>query len=421
MALPLPKVVADIGPGGGIVTARRGINALTESEIENQIKKIEAQFAPITKQAEAASKLAYANLTGPQFLAKLMGNDAIIANMNESQRNSALQNVYQAGSGGGTGNALFNPSSVNPSQIGNGMLGNGFLSKLVGGMGSLFNGDGNRNLPQQNPVMQPPSINRNIQNQTMPSTQGSPSQSYPEYGASNRATDEEINAVGREDPYKSGQSKFAENVGTYKGIVQEGTESGKIRAKDIDELNNTVFKGQTNQSTLDAISNILSSPEFEQIRKVPLAGHYELSYYSKFGTPEQQNMVGQYYALTGNIIKDSSRDFAGQFRKGEQQLLEGMKPGPADTVDTARGKLESLSVMNKLLTERSRLTSKLMNKYHINKLDASEIADNQLDGKKIRQQIHDKINPMITIRNKRTGKVETVSVGEARKRGIPNV
>jgi hypothetical protein len=36
MALPLPKVVADTGPGGGLVTAMQGMNALNKSSLENQ-------------------------------------------------------------------------------------------------------------------------------------------------------------------------------------------------------------------------------------------------------------------------------------------------------------------------------------------------------------------------------------------------
>ena len=36
MVLPLPKVVSDVGPGGGIVTAMRGMNALTADNLKNQ-------------------------------------------------------------------------------------------------------------------------------------------------------------------------------------------------------------------------------------------------------------------------------------------------------------------------------------------------------------------------------------------------
>lgn len=58
MALPLPRVVADVGPGGGLVTAMQGMNALTASNLNNQIKRVEAQYAPQMTAAELAYKQA---------------------------------------------------------------------------------------------------------------------------------------------------------------------------------------------------------------------------------------------------------------------------------------------------------------------------------------------------------------------------
>ena len=40
----------------------RGINALQDAMLGNKIKGVEAQYAPLTTQANAASKLAYAQL-----------------------------------------------------------------------------------------------------------------------------------------------------------------------------------------------------------------------------------------------------------------------------------------------------------------------------------------------------------------------
>jgi hypothetical protein len=392
----------------------QGINALSKSsidnrksELENAMQKIKNQYAPVTVPAEAASKLAYANLMGPQFLAKMMGNEGIVANMPESQKKSALELLNRAATGQGTGNSVFNQLSQPKDQPDNSLL------SIVGNkLKNIFSGQ----TPEQAQSPKNALLNNEQPNLSQQDQQNienmQPGEAYTIQG-------NEPNAQPKMQQEQN--PSYAENTGTYKGIVQEGKESGKIRANDIKELNDAVFNGQTKQTTFDSISNLLSSPEFEQIRQVPLAGHHELSYYSKFGTPEQQNMVGQYYTLTGNIIKDSARDFAGQFRKGEQQLLQGMKPNPSDTVDVARGKTESLAVMNKLLTERSRLTSEIMSKYHVNKLQAQEEADKQVNGDLIRQNIHEKLNPTITIRNKKTGEVVTVPIKEARKRGVLNV
>lgn len=75
MAIP-PVQLFSQQPGGGIVTAARGINALRQSDLENQIKSIEAQYAPYNKYADAASKLAYSQFVGPQAIATILSNPA---------------------------------------------------------------------------------------------------------------------------------------------------------------------------------------------------------------------------------------------------------------------------------------------------------------------------------------------------------
>jgi hypothetical protein len=189
---------------------------------------------------------------------------------------------------------------------------------------------------------------------------------------------------------------FAENVGTYEGTKQEGREAGKIRAQDIKELNDLVFNAETKQETLNDINNMISSPEIREIRQIPLAGRHEMGWYAKFGTPAQQQLIGRLESQMGNVVKDSARDFQGQFRTGEQKLLSGMKPNPGDTIDAMIGKAESLSVMNEMLLQRSRLTSQLMQKYHMSKGQALENADKQINGKQIRESVHNKLNPRPT-------------------------
>lgn len=452
MGLPLPRVVADVGPGGPLVTALGGINSLANDNILRQINQIKKQYAPITAQSEAASKLAYANLMGPQFLAKIMGNDSALGNMSEEQKRNALKMIYQAGTGQGTGNALMqggHPTGI--GQPGTNSLSGWFADKLKGAFGATpqknamamggsasnpgqFNGDSQYASPpsprqppgqmpgqmtgldpgrghqEYNPEGEDP-INHEVDaafTEWLQSPEGKAEIAKGE--AANMPSEQEIlEWKRRKDGQPMGspsmemeltggqqaprQPTYAENTGAYKGIVEEGQESGKIRAKQREELDNTIFNAETNQQTLDEVSDILGSPEFEEIRNVPLAGHHELSYYAKEGTPAQQQMVGRFYTLTGNLIKDASRDFAGQFRKGEQQLLNGMKPGPSDTVDSAKGKTESLSVLNKMLTQRARLTSHLMDEYHVSKLQASEMADKKVNGNAIRKEVHDRLNP----------------------------
>lgn len=399
MALPLP---APRSLTGDLYDVQ---NALTKDALEKRKQEITNQYLPRNLSAKAQAEEAYARLLGPQFTAKLIGNENILSQIKDPKAREIIQGIVNAGIGTSNNSLQYQPGMPQT----NSSSGNALLDMAIGGipkgMSTLMGGNQGqsptRSQFQNNGVSQPQPLS-NIS-----------------------ADDMREGMVGYNEPLVPNRDQeepsIAENAGKFKGIIEEGQESGKIRAKDIENLNDTVFNGQTNQSTLDELSTILSSPEFEQIRKFPLAGRYELSYYSKFGTPEQQQLIGKYYTLAGNIIKNSARDFPGQFRKGEQQLLEGMKPNPSDTVNIARGKTEALSVMNKLLTERARLTSQLMSKMHVNKLEAQELSDKQINGEDIRKQIHNKLNPTITVRNKKTGEVKTLSVSEARKLGVPNV
>ncbi len=463
MAIPSVNMLSNL-PGGAVPNVMDAHNTFANNAHLRKINAIKEFYAPITSYSDAASKLAYANLMGPQFMAKLMGNDSALANMSEDQKRDALQRIYGAAQGNGSGNALGGmpgmPSAPPmPSGIGqpstnsfSGHVSNALRSVLdmfhpspsakqnslaLGGSASnpsQYNAPPGMTDPQSpmpsnpdtgdaNTINIPDAFNYLDEWQKSPEGMAKMAQEGPTY----YPDEQELSSWAKsrrpmgETMLPAPEKTYAEKTGEYKGVVEEGLESGKIRAKNIEELNNVAFNADTAATTLDDLSKILSSPTIEKIRQVPLLGHHELAYYAKEGTPEEQNLVGRYYTDTGNIIKDSARDFAGQFRKGEQQLLNSMKANPADTVDAARGKVESLAYFNKMLGDRSKLTSKYMTQRHINKLQASELADRQIDGESIRKQIHAKLNPTVTIRNSKTGETKTISIAEARKLGVPNV
>ena len=64
------------------------------------------------------------------------------------------------------------------------------------------------------------------------------------------------------------------------------------------------------------------------------------------------------------------------------------------------------------------MMSELMQKYHMNKSKALEIADNSINGDALRKEIQSKIypEPMVTIRNNKTGKTIRVSSSIAKKK-----
>lgn len=70
MVLPLPQVVADVGPGGSLATALRGWNDVT-------VGNAKAKYAPYTEYSNALSKMAYANMLPYQIKAQLMSNPMV--------------------------------------------------------------------------------------------------------------------------------------------------------------------------------------------------------------------------------------------------------------------------------------------------------------------------------------------------------
>lgn len=94
--IPLPKIVADVGPGGGVTTAVKAANELDKQNIENRIKLIEEQYAPYNKYADALSKVAYAKIAGPQTLATILSSPAAVSRMSPETYN-ALANLAQKG------------------------------------------------------------------------------------------------------------------------------------------------------------------------------------------------------------------------------------------------------------------------------------------------------------------------------------
>lgn len=144
--LPLPKIVYDVQPGGGIVTSAMGMNALERSALENKIKQSEAQYAPYTNYANALSKIAYGKMAPATALATFMSGPG-------AQNMSREQTIQMAGlmqnylnNAGNMGNSLPTPDQMN-GQGNNSLMGLA-KDKLMSilGMGGQ---------PQQAPQQQP--------------------------------------------------------------------------------------------------------------------------------------------------------------------------------------------------------------------------------------------------------------------------
>jgi len=120
MALPLPKVVADVERGGPFVTAARGLNALKK-------EKSDAQYAPYTNYANALSKIAYAKYAPANAIAQMMSGPGA-AQMTKEQA-TALASQFQ--------NMVKNSGDYSnnlPVPNGGGNIFGGSLAGNIGGM-----------------------------------------------------------------------------------------------------------------------------------------------------------------------------------------------------------------------------------------------------------------------------------------------
>jgi hypothetical protein len=373
----------EINPGGvpnwmrGAQHARQGVkdtfNLITQA-LEQQKMREELPYAAAAKKAQISSQNAYANLMGPQFISKLMANPQILPNVPDDKKFALLNNIFSSVMGNQEGfQQLNSPSRPNME-----------------------------NKPVQEIQQEAPSLTERIRANLSSMRPGdsytvpSPENYNPQQDQINRYQPEIL-----EQPRKT----WAENVAEQAGIESEGKEAGKIRAKDISELSDISNASSKTLDTLHEVSNLLNDPLMESIKQHPILGHHELSYYEKFGTPEQQQIAGRYRAATGQIIADFASNFKGAFRVGEQSLLNSMKANPNDSIDVAKGKTEALMGMVNFIKTRSEMISNLMEDRHISKNKASQIADKQLDGNSIRKAIKETMYPKNTYNKSGTTRV----------------
>jgi hypothetical protein len=417
MGLPLPRVIPDVGPGGPLVTAMGGMNALANNMHLKDINKVKAQFAPMTTQAEAASKLAYANLMGPQFLAKLLGNDAAIANMGDPAARAALQKAVAAGMGQGTGLNFLNqmPQGNNQfsgiGQPSTNSLSGWIANKLKSAFGqgqqvqpqNPFSQNNNPGMPQQG-MQQPGQFshpsNNPLVGQRRPN--GAVTQVGQQwYDKDNNPVydDEETNQTPMQMELTSGQSPvrqptYAENTGNYKGTVEEGKELGKIRAKTIDEMDQQYQQAIQSEVPLKHMNEIVTNPKFQNLRKFPWFQGLQLDAKAKIGTPEEQKLIGDFQTTALKAVAETVMGFKGRILDKEVSLANDMKINKNDTIGVMLGKLPSIETFQEMTKQRSRLASRLMQKQHMNRGEALEEADHMVNGSEIRRKVENELNPI---------------------------
>lgn len=455
MALPLPRVVSDVGPGGGLVTAMRGMNSLANDMILRKINAVKAQYAPLTTQAEAASKLAYANLMGPQFLAKLLGNEGAVANMGDPAAKAALQKAIGAGMGQGSGSNIFNQMQQGqglPTGIGQPST-NSFSGYLQNSLKGLFGQSPQQSsnpfaqMGGQQPMLQAQPQQEQTQQHGMDSGRGhqeyNPDQEDPINHEIDAAfmdwaeTPEGKAAIDSGDPKRmpSGQKllnwsraqqgippkTYAENTADYKGTLKQGEEGGKYRAEALKNIGESQLGLSNSGAVLDRMTGIIKNPVFANMRNtIPGFQNKQLDYLKVMGTPEQKELIGDFLSTGESFIASTVQGFSGKPLVREFDLAQRQKITGHDTIESATGKLRSARTLHDIAEQKNQIVSELLDKGY-NEAEAVKQANKMIDVSAIEKATNESLQRKIEIKNSKTGEKKMVTIEEARKLGVPNV
>lgn len=155
------------------------------------------------------------------------------------------------------------------------------------------------------------------------------------------------------------------------------------RITDLDKIS---LQGGIKGESYNQMQKILTDPIMQEVRSNPVLMQHELSWFSKFGTPEQQEHIGRLKASMGNIITAAAGDFKGAFRSGEQGLLNSMKPNESDTVQVMTGKMEALEYLNKIMMQRAEFESDALRQGK-SPSEARKLADSIMHPEEIEKQV----------------------------------
>lgn len=346
--------------------------------LENRKNQIQLPFVPLNSVADASSKLAYSQLMGPQFIAKLLGNPAIRGNM---QNPGALTNmVTNAGTTQGNlfntllsaalGNSNENASSI-PSNINN---------KPVQSSNPELSAVKERLLSNYRPQNKPYSNDMGIME-----------------GETNN-----IGGIPVTTPTDDTPENYAKKAGTYLGLEKEGEESGKIRAKVIDEFGQEYESGQKLLDSIDGLSQIATNPIFTNMRnKFPYFQDTQLWKVSKTGTPEEQELIGQFVDEAGRLLQNTYSLWSGKGLKGEFDATREFKINKNDTINSVVGKLTSAYKLARFNQDRIEFASSLMRNQKFDRQKALQEADKIVDRKGIMRDINQTLHPKPTMEDVR--------------------
>lgn len=219
---------------------------------------------------------------------------------------------------------------------------------------------------------------------------GAPTQPAPQVGAGGRqqAALGMLQALGilKETPQ---QQEEREKRTAYQ------KELGASDVKQIEKWNDIITSNSQITPVLENIQEAAANPTFQAMYKNPEYFGYDIAYLKRFGTDEQKDLLNSVGTNAKSIFQAMGQEFKGAFREFELNLFN--KAAPDEIRDTLQGivsKTNTMMALRNLMTKRLTLANNIVRQSggQISPANALEIADRQVNGKQIRQEIQDKFN-----------------------------
>jgi hypothetical protein len=176
-------------------------------------------------------------------------------------------------------------------------------------------------------------------------------------------------------------------------------------AKVAEKMNETALAGGDLNYVLDGLHKIVTNPEWSKMRNYSGLGpgaKAELYWYAHNGTPQQQDLANRFITDSGQVVATASKQFSGQFRRGEQSLLENMKANDNDSPLGAQAKVEALQGFTQFMTKRRSLATNYI-RQGMTPSDAIDRADRELNGSLVDKIMETKLAPHVAANDKTSG------------------
>lgn len=378
MAVQLPNFsLLSFQDANPTLTGMSASQDMMTKALQNQLyglqgKKLQAElpYVPLTSVADASSKLAYARLMGPQFLAKLLANPDVRGNIkNPGQLTDLLTNT-----------------GVQQSDVLN-----QYLGAALGGQQPAMP----EMMPQaterqsNTPIWDSRKTGNNIPSQNIP--RSNPRAYSNDMGLMDGQTTM-VDGIPVTIPSEADQ--YAKNAGEHRGLIKQGEKLGEIRANTLKEWGDEYGSTLRLQDSLDSLSKIATDPVFSTMReKIPFFQDKQLKLLSKIGTPEEQEKIGMFIDDAGRVLQNTYNAWSGKGLKGEFDATKEFKINDNDTINTLVGKLISAQKLSSFNQQRLEFASEFVRNKGMDPQEALQKADKMLNRKKIMSDIDTTLHP----------------------------